>query len=268
MATAQSNRAVPPAKPLAFEIVSIRQNVAGGDVMKFGTTPVGFRMVNMTLARVILTAYVPQTGAALYWEPVGFPDWVRKDRYDIEAKVAEGDRTEWQKPASQREMLRAMLQSLLAERCKLVVHRELKDSKVYYLEIGNGGPKFGPKFKEAKPVEPDPAGQLDPYPSGGLVVSEGGEKRFYHAPMTLLASLLTNRNLDGREIQDSTGLTGRYDIVVDWGSWTGGVGAAEDAADPGPTLFSAVAALGLKLEAAKGQTETLVLDHIERPSEN
>jgi bla regulator protein BlaR1 len=91
---------------------------------------------------------------------------------------------------------------------------------------------------------------------------------FYHAPMALLASFLTNRNLDGPEIQDRTGLAGRYDMVVEWGVWTSVVGAAEDIADSGPTLFSTVAALGLKLEAAKGQTEALVLDHIERPSEN
>ena len=91
---------------------------------------------------------------------------------------------------------------------------------------------------------------------------------FYQAPMTLLASMLTNRNLGGPEIQDRTGLTGRYGFVVEWGAWTGGMAAAGDSSDPGPTLFSAVAALGLKLEAAKGQIETLVIDHIDRPSED
>lgn len=268
IATAQSNRSVAVPTPPAFEIVSIRQNVAGGYVMKLETTPTGFRMVNMTLARVILTAYVPRTGAALYWELLGDPGWLSEDRYDIEAKVADADRSEWQKPVAQKEMLRQMLQSLLAERCKLVVHRELKDAKVYYLEIGKGGAKFGPKFKEAKPAESDPAGSSGLFPGGGFVVPEGVEMHFYDAPMTLLSSWLTNRNLGDREIQDRTGLTGRYDMVVDWGARTGGVGAAGDAPDPGPTLFAAVAALGLKLVAANGQTETLVLDHIERPSEN
>ncbi|AEU35619.1 TIGR03435 family protein [Granulicella mallensis] len=265
MATAQSNQVAPPAKPLAFEVVSIRQNIAGGNVEKFGATPDGFRMVNMTLGRVILTAYVPQTGAAFYWEAVGSPDWMGRDRYDIEAKVAQDDLAEWQKPASQEKMLRAMLQSLLAERCKLVVHRALKDSKVYYLEIGKGGPKFGPKFKEAKEDEPDPAGQPKQFPSGGLVVPEGEELHFYRAPLTLLATFLTNRNMGGPEIQDRTGLTGRYDMVVEWGAWTG---AADNTADLGPSMFSAVAPLGLKLELAKGQTETLILDHVERPSGN
>jgi uncharacterized protein (TIGR03435 family) len=97
---------------------------------------------------------------------------------------------------------------------------------------------------------------------------EGGSMHFYQAPMTLLASMLTNRNLDGPEIQDRTGLTGRYDFAVEWGAWTGGMAAEEDSSDPGPTLNSAVTALGLKLVPAKGQVETLVIEHIEKPSEN
>jgi uncharacterized protein (TIGR03435 family) len=256
-------------RPPAFEVVSIRQNVAGGKVAAFGATPDGFRMVNMTLGRVLIEAYVPTTGGALYSATEGLPAWVSQDRWNIEARIAEADRAEWQKPAKQQKMLQAMLQTMLAERCKLVVHRELKDAPVLYLEVAKGGPRFGAKFKEAEAGEANPAGGTLPYPGGGVFTSEGGQMHFYQAPMTLLASLLTNRNLDGPEIQDRTGLTGRYDLVVEWGAWTAGVGAAEaDAADPGPTLFSAVKALGLTLVAAKGQVETLVVDHLERPSAN
>jgi uncharacterized protein (TIGR03435 family) len=253
-------------KPMAFEVVSIRQNVAGSKVAAFGATPDGFRMVNMPLGAVIAAAYVPTTGEALYSATVGLPAWMNQDRWDIEAKIAEADRVEWQKPASQQKMLQAMLQTMLVERCKLAVHRERKDAAVLYLEIGKGALKL----KQAEAGEAYPEGRTSPYPGGGVVRSEGGQMHFYQAPMTLLASLLTNRNLGGPEIQDRTGLTGGYDFAVDWGAWTGGgVGAAEaDAADPGPTLFSAVAALGLKLAPAKGQVETLVLDHVERPSEN
>lgn len=84
--------AVFPAKPLAFEVGSIRQNVVGGKVLAFGATPDGFRMVNMPLGSAITAAYVPQSGQALNWEQVGFPVWANKDRHDIEAKVAEADR--------------------------------------------------------------------------------------------------------------------------------------------------------------------------------
>jgi uncharacterized protein (TIGR03435 family) len=252
------------AERTAFEVVSIRQNVAGG-ATAFGATPDGFRMVNMSLGRVIMTAYVPTTGEALYWEMEGLPAWVNQDRYDIEAKVAEADLAEWQKPGSQQTMMEAMLQTMLADRFNLKVHREQKDAQVYYLEIGKGALKL----KEAEASEAYPKGRNSPYPGGGAIASEGGQMHFYQAPMTLLASLLTNRNLGGPEIQDRTGLKGRYDFVVDWGAWTGGMGSADaGAADPGPTLFSAVAALGLKLTPAKGKVEALVVDHVERPTAN
>ncbi len=251
-------------KSRAFELVSIRQNVAGGRTQSFGATPDGFQMTNVSLSRLILTAYVPRSGGALFWEPKGFPAWVDNDHFDIEARVSEADLPQWQKSGSQPAMLRAMLQQLLADRCHLVVHRELQNAPVYYLVVGKGGPKF----KELKPDEQYPSGQESRFPGGGVFVPEGETMHFYLAPMTLLASKLTNRNLGDRPVLDRTGLTGRYDFVVPWGAWTGGVGAEDGASDPGPTLFSAVEALGLKLVPAKGQVENLVLDHIERPSAN
>jgi uncharacterized protein (TIGR03435 family) len=222
-------------------------------------------MVNTSLARLILTAYVPQSGGALFWEPKGFPAWISRDRYDIEAKVSEEDLPRWQNPALQLGMLRAMLQQLLADRCHLAVHRVFEDAPVYYLEVGKGATKF----KQSNPSHPYPPGEESRFPGGGVVVVEsGGIRHFYGAPMTLLASYLTNMNLGGRPVEDRTGLTDRYDFLLPSG-WTAGVTAAPgEAPDPGPTLFSAVEGLGLKLVAANGQVENLVLDHLERPSAN
>lgn len=252
------------AKPMAFESVSIRQNkseVKG----TFGATPDGFRMTNMTLGLVIETAYVPQTGSAIFWEPVGFPGWLSKDRYDLEAKVAKADLAEWQNPAKQTEMLRAMLQTMLVDRCKLVVHRELKDAPVYYLEMG----KDKPKLTESQAGGPYPPGQQSPYPGGGVLVPEGAiVSQFYQAPMTLLALYLTIQNQGGRPVQDRTGLSGRYDFAVQWQSARGQTLTSGVSSDPALALFAAVEALGLKLVAAKGQVETLILDHVERPTEN
>jgi uncharacterized protein (TIGR03435 family) len=252
------------AKTVAFELISIRQDTTEREGT-LGATADGFRMTNMTLSRLILTAYIPSDGGAVFWEPVGFPDWLRKERYDVEAKVSEADLAEWQKPARQQAMVRSMLQALLADRCHLAVHRELKDAPVYYLTVGKGGPKF----KESKSDQLSPNGTQFPYPGGGTVeLGADHEQHFSQAPMTLLASYLTNMNLGGRPVQDRTGLTGRYDFVLQWG-WTGGMTAAPgEASDPGPTLFSATEALGLKLVPANGQVETLVLDHVERPTEN
>ena len=252
-----------PTAPV-FEVVSIRQNIAGGRNASFGLTPDGFRMVNMPVARLILTAYTPTDGSAIYWEPKGFPVWVSGDKWDMEARVSDAERAAWQDAKQQPKLLQAMLQQMLADRCKLVVHRVSEDAQVYYLEVG----KDGPKLQEAADGEAQPQNGTVPLPGGGMVVSQGPEMRFYRAPMTLLASWLTNRNLGGRPVLDRTDLTGRYDFAVPWGRWTGGVGATDDASDPGPTLESSVKPLGLKLVPAKGQVENLVLDHVERPSEN
>jgi len=79
----------------------------------------------------------------------------------------------------------------------------------------------------------------------------------------------------GRPVQDKTGLTGKYDIKMtrpDMGPPTGGPGGAGPGGggqfDPSEMLFSMVDSLGLKLESTKASVETLVIDHIERPSEN
>jgi bla regulator protein BlaR1 len=236
---------------MAFESASIRQNkseVKG----TFGATPDGFRMTNMALEQVIVAAYVPQTAGAIFSEPVGSPAWLSKDRFDLEAKVSKADLADWQNPAKQTEMLRAMLQTMLVDRCKLVVHSELKDAPVYYLEMG----KDKPKLTESQAGEP-------------AVVSEGPMViQFHQAPMTLLASYLTLLDQGGRPVQDRTGLSGQYDFTLQWQSTRGQTLTSGVSSDPGLALFSAVEALGLKLVAAKGQVETLVLDHVERPSTN
>jgi bla regulator protein blaR1 len=74
----------------------------------------------------------------------------------------------------------------------------------------------------------------------------------------------------GRPVQDNTGLTGKYDITLVKAAPLEASGQQEgvSAADPGPSVFSVVQELGLKLGRAKGQVETLVIDHVERPSEN
>ena len=76
----------------------------------------------------------------------------------------------------------------------------------------------------------------------------------------------------GRPVEDKTGLTGKYDVTIQRpipGSvQAGGAQDAAAAADPGPSAASVAAQLGLKLEPAMGHVETLVVDHVERPSEN
>ena len=120
-------------KAWTFDVVSIRSSPPGQGQQQIGPTPDGYRMRNMFLMFPILTAYVPLAGgAALNRGSEGFPDWVINDAYDIDAKVSEGDLANWQNPALQPEMLRSMLQSMLANRLKLVVHRQHeRNSRVF-----------------------------------------------------------------------------------------------------------------------------------------
>jgi uncharacterized protein (TIGR03435 family) len=258
---AHGQSAPSPVKPMAFEVVSIRQNLLDpprGGPPPFGATPDGYRITNMPLILPILAAFVPKAGGAFTFDRIsGLPDWAMQTRWDIDAKVADEDRAEWQKPATQA----AMLQAMFEERCKLSTHREMKESTVYLLTVG----KAGPKLKETNPDEEHPGGIKMPW-GGVLVPSSGGAQTLYGASMTTVASVLSlfgGANL-GRQIQDKTGLTGKYDITFKPPTPP----AEGEAVDPSAMLFSLVEQLGLKLESGKSQVETLVIDHMEKPSAN
>lgn len=260
-----------PAKHLAFDVVSIRQDQNAPNRMGppvFGPTPDGYRMINMPLPIAIMSAYEPKAGNGALFTPdtlVGLPDWAMQERFDIDAKVAEENMADWQNPARQPAMLREMLQSLLADRCKLAVHRDEKDTSIYLLVVG----KNGPKFKETNPADPVPVGVT--LPGGAVMAPVGNGMQMHGATMGTLTTLLSSIGRLGRPIQDKTGLTGRYDIVIqqpDMGPAAGGPGEGAARPDPTSIVMSVVEGMGLKLEPSKGQTETLVIDHMEKPSEN
>ncbi len=255
--------------PLAFEVVSIRPSKPGGGAQQIGPTADGYRMRNLFMVFPILTAYVPTGGGSAHYaedQTAGFPDWVNNDAYDIDAKVAEVDLEKWQNPASQPAMLRTMLQAMLADRLKLVVHRGSKEGPMYALVTG----KDGPKFKPADPNEQHAGFSL---PGGGVLSSEvkDGEyvTHFYGFSMAMLAASLSGKA--ERPVVDKTGLRGRYDVTERSAAPACAPHCGEhgDTQSPDETSVSSIAEeLGLKLEPIKGRIETLVLDHVERPSEN
>jgi uncharacterized protein (TIGR03435 family) len=211
----------------------------------------------------IVTAYVPQTGGTAHYAPdqiVGLTDWVLNTRYDIDAKIPAAYLVEWRNPAKQPEMLREMLQNMLQDRLKLAAHRATKQVPVYSLIVGKGGPKF----KKTDPTIPHPGGIS--HPQGGVTVSEMHNGQMtghcYGCSMALLAWFLSG-DFAGRPVQDRTGLSGSYDF---WLPRPAPVDA--DLTDSGQSAFSIMDDLGLKLVPADGQVEMLVIDHVERPSEN
>ena len=273
--TATATNAVPaPVKAYTFDVVSIRQNIAAPTpgLPQFGPTPDGYRAANSPMILLIITAYLPSTGATTFTQAQvsGLPDWASQDNFAIDAKVSEEDLPDWHNPDKRPAMLRAMLQALLVDRCKLVVHREVKEVPVYSLVVGKNGPKF-------KPTNPDETHEGVKLPFGGILSPnpKGIGMTLYAAPMTSLAAIMSSlgRMGTGRPIEDKTGLTGLYDIVLTQrGSIYVDQGSPQDASaasDPSGNSAAAMAeALGLKLESTKAPVETLVIDRMEKPSEN
>jgi uncharacterized protein (TIGR03435 family) len=187
------------------------------------------------------------------------------ERYDVVAKVDEADLADWQKPELKQTMLRVMLQAMLAERCKAVVHHESKEVPVYDLVVAKGGPKF----RQAETVD---AAELKKKHGGGGMVTGGGIAvhgpngiQFYSISMAMLGQTVLS-SVAGRPVLDKTGLTGRYDLALPWSALPPQPGASP--ADDESIFTTLPQALGLRLEPAKGQVEMLVIDHVERPTEN
>jgi uncharacterized protein (TIGR03435 family) len=209
----------------------------------------------------------------------GTPDWLKDELYDVVAKVDQADLANWQKPEMRQTMLRAMLQAMLAERCKVVVHYESREALVYDLVIARGGPKF----KQAETV--DTAELRRKYPEGGMMRFTGtmavrgpDRTQFYAISMGLLANTILS-SLADRPVVDKTGLPGYYDVALPSSALRRSppppppvTSQPLDALSPpreDESIFTALpAALGLRLEPAKGRVETLVIDHVEQPSEN
>ena len=246
-----------------FGVVSIRENLSPGGPQSYGPTPDGYRMVNLPLTLPILTAYV-QSGSGAMFSPdniVGIQDVLMgMGRYDIDARVSEADRAAWQDPKQQPEMLREMLQAMLAERFHLRVHREIKQQNIYLLQVAKGGAKL----QGTKPDDPHPGTMA--LPGGGRIgPSPDNMFHFYDMSMPVLATTISP--YAGRAVRDDTGLTGRYDFTFDKPSFATNT-LTNPSADVGPSISSVLAGFGLRLEPAKGDVETLVIDQIEKPTAN
>ena len=252
-------------KPLAFEVATIRQNTSGGRG-GIKVTDDGWTMTDFPFVAAIQAAYMPKAGGEAFFrsdEIEGLPSWASNERYDIIAKVPEEDLAEWKQPQHRAEMMHAMLQQLLVERCGLAVHRGSKQTSILALTVG----KEGPKLKPADPNAQHSDGETVPG-IGTVVQDDAHTMHFYNATTAALASLFS-KVTGGLQVQDRTGLTGRYDIVVhlpDPPSQT--EGEAASSADRETMAILIANELGLKLEPAKSTVETLVIDHVERPSEN
>jgi len=193
----------------------------------------------------------------------GGPAWIDEKRFDIEAKY---DVEKY--PNLTREQRELMLQQLLADRFKLVVHHEARDFPLYALVPSKGGPNL-------EGTKPD---QIQQSKLGGPVcvvtAARRGTLGLKGCTSADLARILYGAAKPdlGRKVVDQTGLTGRYTVELHWtpvdtSMSSASASAATDAA--GPSIFTAVKEqLGLELKPIKGPLDTIVIDHVEMPTEN
>lgn len=251
-------------------------------------TPTGGRFsANFPLAVLIDFAYkitpTPDQREAML---AHLPGWVATDRFVIDA----------QGPAnSTKDQFRLMMQSLLADRFKLKVHFESQQVAVFALTLvkpGKPGPNLRPHAEgppcpetaEAPPRGTPPKMDVFPYACEmyGMTRNPNGDRFRWgsrNSTMASLATMLPNVPFSGadathgaveRTVVDQTGLTGRFDFIIEYALQSAGPAAFGVQPDPsGPAFLDAMRdQLGLKLEAAKGQAQVLVIDHVEKPSEN
>jgi len=252
----------------AFDVVSVKQDKSEGSMIRVMMKPDGYAATNVSLKMLIEEAYGIRQDLIS-----GAPGWVDSIRFDIDAKVAGGNVNDLKKLKPEQRM--SMLKPMLADRFQVKVHTETKTLPVYELVVAKGGSKL----KEAMPGYTYTNGIKGPdgVAHGGMMRMSRGEVTGQALAVESLVNMLS-RQLQ-RTVIDKTGLTGKYDFTLQWTEessdpmFKGGDGSqqkAEPAPDAtGPSIFTALQEqLGLKLQSAKGPVETLVIDHVEMPSEN
>jgi len=228
-------------------VIKVNKSLARGtDVDRDDTT---FRATNVPLTHLLVNAFGIRPGLIS-----GLPAWANSLRWDVNAKVTDPDMKVMQNLSRQQQQ--QMLAALLAERFHLKTHIEFKTLPVYELVVAKNGPKL--KVSAVAPDSTAP-GDMDVHNTD---LRATGVKLSDFA-MNLSAPL-------DRTVIDKTGLTGRYDFRLQWTPDNVANNAADNgAADAPPTLFTAIQEqLGLKLQPAKGPVPTLVIDHVEQPTEN
>jgi uncharacterized protein (TIGR03435 family) len=262
----------------AYEVVSIKLNKSGTDNRPvMNDTPDAFIAKNVPLLMFVQSAYGIFDADRIQ----GAPSWLTSDRYDVDAKMDSSlvDKLQRLGPDERKLTKRHMLQALLADRFKLTTHSETKELPVYLLVIA----KNGPKMQDAKPGDTYSKGFNDGVGRGGagtIQLRGRGGAVGQGVPTANLADMLSF--VLRREVLDKTGLTGKYDFTLEWtpesqgpgflnrpaGAPDGQLGASAPDSN-GPSIFTAIQEeLGLKLVAGKGPVEVIVIDHVERPSEN
>jgi len=226
-----------------------------------------FAFSGITAKMLIMQAYDVKE-----FQVTGAPGWISSDRYDINAKA--------ERPNVDPDQAKVLVQSLLAERFNLKFHREIKEFPIYALVVAKDGPKLKKSENQTESeIRAATAGPGGGGPKEGRMLRLG--RGHISAQMLTLGALVQRLSSSlGRPVVDRTGLTGLYDFDLQWAPdemevETGKSGermpaeSAPAGESTGPSIFTALQEqLGLKLESQKGPVEILVIDRMEKPTEN
>ena len=281
MAAAQQFLAAPgaPVDPnTRFEVVAIRPIDDANSPMLIRMMPGGFD------ASVPVGVLLRQALQKPDYQMVGAPGWINTERYSIRAKPPDGV-----SPAA----MSVMLLNLLKDRFQLATHLETRDQPIFHLVMARGDSRLGPDLtptsaecratiaerqaaaKRGEPPSfPPPADPNGPQPCGSGRISPG---LVAFSGRTIAQLVPTLSDLTARPVIDKTGLTGPYDVTLEFafeGRMPGMMGplgvppGAPPTVDPdAPSLSAALQEqLGLKLESARGPVEVVVIDTFEKPT--
>jgi bla regulator protein BlaR1 len=250
-----------PAAAQTFEVASIKRNAdSSGRILVQMLPGGGLRTSGATMKYLISLAYDVK-----FFQISGGPRWIEGDRFDIvakpehsaEAETVPGDPRQVTEPQyrTMKAQMRPRLQALLADRFQLELHRETREAPIYAMVEGKGGPKLVPDDRREGKT------------AWGLSVGKG-QLTGNVASLPMLVTALSNQL--GRPVVDRTGLTGTFDFKLEWTPDTPRAADADSPPDSsGLSLFTAIQQqLGLRLEARKGPVEMLMIDRVEKPSEN
>jgi uncharacterized protein (TIGR03435 family) len=255
--TAENTWAIPePPKPMPadahpkFDVVTVKPSDPNRPGKLFTIRGRHVMTINTNVNDLITFAYGLHSK-----QIVGAPDWFGTEKFDIDGVPD----VEGQPNTKQLKML---IQSALTDRFKLTFHHDQKELSVYALTVGKGGPKMTETIHQPN----DPVNFLF-RKLGGLMVSNATMKDFCDGMQSAVMD---------KPVVDHTGLTARYDFLLNWTpdeSQFAAMGAKipppPDDPNAPPSLYTALQEqLGLKLDAVKASAEVFVIDHIEKPSAN
>ena len=242
-----------PSVNTGFDVVAIKRDTIPANGAS--TPPLqGGRLdfTNVTIKDILSLAYYPIDVLHIY----GGPAWIGTERYDIQATTSERSVSE--------ERYHQMLQMMLADRFKLTVHQETRQEPIYALIPDKKGIKLKATPQSAcTPASPEVTLQPNGTPCGQRY--SWNETRLEGVGMTTTTLARFLGLVAGRPVIDRSGYVGMADIKLDF------TPPYKDSSDPAapPSIFTALPEqLGLRLQPERGPVDVLIIDRVERPSDN